>query len=269
MLEHKIFDNLRPYAENEGGGKGRRRAYGMRSARLCRDIIEVGTPLKHVGPIIMKVIHASTDVQLDVKGGKTKFTSKTVKELAIGASNLDTEELIKSILLAPHLVIAGDESPRKGDKKFPIFVAFWNVVVGAPWWGMLRVCSMKDKTAKTQAELFYDTIVEVLGYPRDRVMYVLSDNTASVSAKNGGCVTLLQRKLRGEDITAVVRELGGGGARGRGSGGARGRGSEGARGRGRRGARGRGRGGRAGTERGGGGGVDGARDGIVGSDAIG
>ena len=45
------------------------------------------------------------------------------------------------------------------------------------------MCRIKDKTAKTQAELFYDTIVDVLGYPRGRVMFVLSDNTASVSAK--------------------------------------------------------------------------------------
>ena len=75
------------------------------------------------------------------------------------------------------------EQAQQGNKKFPIFVAFWHVGVGAPWGGMLRVCRIKDKTAKTQAELFYDTIVDVLGYPRGRVMFVLSDNTASVSAK--------------------------------------------------------------------------------------
>ncbi|CAN0535859.1 unnamed protein product, partial [Ectocarpus sp. 12 AP-2014] len=83
-----------------------------------------------------------------------------------------------------------------GDKKFPIFVAFWDVVAGAPWWGLLRMCSMKDKTAETQATLFYETIVDVLKYPRNQVLYVLSENTASVSGSKGGCVTKLQQKLR-------------------------------------------------------------------------
>ena len=60
---------------------------------------------------------------------------------------------------------------------------------------------MKDKTAETQAQLFYDTIVNVLKYPWERVLYVLSDNTASVSGEVGGCVVLLERKLKGEDTT--------------------------------------------------------------------
>lgn len=60
---------------------------------------------------------------------------------------------------------------------------------------------MKDKTAETQASLLYDTIVKDLKYPRDRILFVLSDNTASVSAEVGVCVALLQRKLRGEDTT--------------------------------------------------------------------
>ena len=32
---------------------------------------------------------------------------------------------------------------------------------------------MKDKTVGTQAQLFYDTIVNVLKYPRERVLYVI------------------------------------------------------------------------------------------------
>lgn len=45
---------------------------------------------------------------------------------------------------------------------------------------------MKDKTAETQASLFFETIVNVLKYPRRQVLYVLSDNTASVSGERGG-----------------------------------------------------------------------------------
>ncbi|MEP5731951.1 MAG: hypothetical protein ABJL67_21530, partial [Sulfitobacter sp.] len=51
--------------EQGGGGKGKRRAYGMTSARLCQDIIEIGTPLKHVCPIIINFLYASAAVQLD------------------------------------------------------------------------------------------------------------------------------------------------------------------------------------------------------------
>ena len=40
----------------------------------------------------MKAIYASTDVQLDVDGGKTKFREKTFKQLPLGVANLDTEE---------------------------------------------------------------------------------------------------------------------------------------------------------------------------------
>lgn len=57
---------------------------------------------------------------------------------------------------------------------------------------------MKDKTAKTQVKLFYDTIGNVLNYNRSRVMFVVSDNTASVSGREGGCVRLLQRMVMGE-----------------------------------------------------------------------
>ena len=148
---------------------------------LCQDIIEIGTPLRHVGPT-PKVPHAGTGVQPDVEGGKTK----TVKPLAIGASNLDTEELIRSILQAPYLLVVGDEHCGRETNFSPFCWRFWNVGDWAPWWGMLRVCSVKDKTAKTQAELSYDTVVNVRDYPRGRVVYVLSGETASVSAKDEG-----------------------------------------------------------------------------------
>lgn len=81
---------------------------------------------------------------------------------------------------------------------------------------------MKDKTAQTQAGIFYETIVDVLGYPRHQVMYVLSDNTASVSGDKGGCVTLLQEMLRKDE--APVAGRGGGRGRGRGRGRGLGRG---------------------------------------------
>ena len=70
------------------------------------------------------------------------------------------------------------------------------------------MCNMKDKTAETQAQLFYDTIINDLSYPRERVLYVLSDNTASVSSDVGGCVALLQRKLNGDDTTAKPSKRG-------------------------------------------------------------
>ena len=64
---------------------------------------------------------------------------------------------------------------------------------------------MKDKTTKTQSELFYETTADVLGCPRGQVIFVLPDHTASVSGNGGGCVKLLQRMLRGEGITAGGR----------------------------------------------------------------
>lgn len=116
---------------------------------------------------------------------------------------------------------------------------------------------MRDKTAEIRARLFYETIVDVLGYPRERVMYVLSDKTASASGEVGGCVALLQRKLRGENTTEHAAKQRGGrsssssswrvGGRGGGTGGGRGAlsggGRGGSRGPGRVGAvRGTGRG---------------------------
>lgn len=142
---------------------------------------------------------------------------------------------MKAILAAPFLLVAGDESLRHGYKKFPIFVAFHDVKADAPWWGMLRVCNMKDKTAETQAHLYFDIIVNVLKYPREQVLFVLSDNTASVSAEEGGCVSLLQKKLKGDDATAKVPSRRRGAAKQAGAtqaarGGRGGRGSRGGRG---------------------------------------
>lgn len=66
------------------------------------------------------------------------------------------------------MLIAGDKSLRKDDNKFPQFVASWEVEAGAPWWGLLQVYSMKDKTADTQAKLFHETIVDVLKNTRPK-----------------------------------------------------------------------------------------------------
>ena len=132
----------------------------------------------------------------------------TVKLYAVGINTLDGEKLQEAILKAPFLLVAKDESLRNGDKKFPIFVALFCEEIDSPWWGLFRVCNMKDKTAETQAQLFYDTIINDPGYPRERVLYVLSDNTASVSSDVGGCVAILQRKLNGEDTTAKPSKRG-------------------------------------------------------------
>lgn len=243
-----IEENFRPkdalgvvVEEGEGEGESKkssnRRSCGLKAARLAQVHLEAGIPLCQVGHLGMATLRVAAHVELDVKGGKMKFSRKTVKRLSLGVAHLDTGELINAILGSDYLLIAGDESLRKGDKKFPIFVAFWDAVAGKPWWGLLWMCSMEDKTAETQATLFYETIVDVLKYPRHRVLYVLSNNTASVSGA-GGCVTKLQQKLRGVDTTAVVPGRGSG--RGRG-GRARGGNSERGRGRGATGA-GRGRG---------------------------
>lgn len=68
-------------------------------------------------------------------------------------------------------------------------------------WDMFRVCSMPDKTAEIQSRLSYDTVVTVLRFVCERVLYMLSDNTTSVSGEVGSCVALLQRKRRGESNT--------------------------------------------------------------------
>ena len=91
--------------------------------------------------------------------------------------------------------------------------------------------SMDDKTVETQAKKVYETIIEELENPPEKVLCVLSDNTASVSTKKGGCVTLLQEKLRHKltgtrepDVDQPTR--GGRGSRGRRGRGARGGGSD-------------------------------------------
>lgn len=50
----------------------------------------------------------------------------------------------------------------------------WKTLAGAA-----RMCSIKDKTAETQANRFLETIVDVLKYPRNQAINVLSDNTAA------------------------------------------------------------------------------------------
>lgn len=166
--------------------------YGDRCARMCQRLMEQGLSLKSTGPMVETVLDLALDVQMKDVG--ITLDSKTVKLLALGMSELDAAELRAVILAAPFLLVAADESLRNGNKTFPIFVFFWHEETDSPWWGLFRVCSMKDKTAETQASLFYDTIVNDLKYPPDRVLFVLSDNTASVSAEVGGCVALLQRK---------------------------------------------------------------------------
>lgn len=123
-------------------------------------------PSNSTGPSVTEVMLRCTGLHLK-KDLNIACTRNTVKLLPVGISKLDGEELIETILKAPFLLIAGDESLRSGDKKSPIFVAFHDMEADAPWWGMLRICNMKDKTAETQASLFYDTIVNFLGYPRE------------------------------------------------------------------------------------------------------
>lgn len=215
------------------------RVFGESAARLCQEMIQYGCSLSSVGPMLQTAVRRSTGVSMHEEL-KITFSHKTVKLLALGITKLDGDELVAAIMRAPFLCVAADESMRNVDKKNPLFVSFWDVEADAPWWGAFRICIMKDKTAETQAQLFYETIVDVLKYPLERVLYVLSDNTASVSEK-GGCVTLLQRKFRGEDMTQNTRTRATRGGRGGATASGGGRGAARRRG----GASGGGRGGRS------------------------
>lgn len=191
VIKNKLLKQLKPSGQ-----------YGENCARMCQKILEQGVSMNAAGPIVRTVLEWSMD--LDTKKVGIALDGETVKVLALGISELDAADLRAAILEAPFLLIAGDESQRHGDKKYPVFLSFWHR--DAPWWGLFRVCNIPDKTAETQASVFYDIIVNDLKYPRERVLYVLSDNTASVSAEVGGCVALLQRKLRGEDTTSGTKK---------------------------------------------------------------
>lgn len=232
------------------------------TARMVQDLLQSENSPNQIGPMLQSAILYFTGVNMK-KELKMAFARKTVKCLAVGITKLDGDQLIAAILQGPCMCVGANESLRNGDKKYPIFVSFWDVAAGAPWWGCFRVCTMKDETAEAQACLFYETIVDVLKYPRERVLYVLADNTASVSGEIGGCVTLLQRKLKGEDTAKKIVQTravrGRGGARGRGAA-SRGRGGVGRGGRGEAA-----RGGRGGAARGGGGQTGGCQGGQGGS----
>ena len=133
-------------------------------------------------------------------------------------------------------MVAAGESARNGDKKIPMLVPYWDTEADDQWYGLFRVCSMKDKTGDTQARLIYDAMINGLGYPPETFMWCLSDNTASVSSETVGCVALLEKKLKAYDINAGPSPAPGKG-RGRGGRGGRPRG-----GKDRRRGRGRGRG---------------------------
>ncbi|CBJ34137.1 expressed unknown protein [Ectocarpus siliculosus] len=154
VLERVIKNRLKP------GGK-----FGETAARLFQSFVQGGVSLNMTQQLLQSTMYHTTGVRLKQDLNIT-CARNTVKVLALGITQLDGNELVKAILKAPFLLIAGDESLRNGDKKFPIFVAFYDVEADAPWFGLVRVCSMKDKTAETQAQLFYETIVDTLGYPK-------------------------------------------------------------------------------------------------------
>ena len=223
-----VLDEVRRCVKPDG-------EFGENAARLFQKMLRRGNSLNGTGPTLQDAMQHLSDVNL-LTELKMTFAGKTVKLLAMGITHLDGDELLAAILRAPSLCVAADESMRHGEKKYPIFVAFCDVARRVPWWGVFRVCVMNDKTAETQAQLFYDTIVNVWKYPRERVHHVLSDNTASVSGKVGGCVALLQRKLKGEDTTEKTTSAGACAGRGRAARG--GQGSQGGVARGGRGSRG-------------------------------
>ncbi|CAB1107038.1 unnamed protein product [Ectocarpus sp. CCAP 1310/34] len=154
VLMRVIKKRLKP------GGKN-----GETAARLSKSFVEGGVSLNTTPQLLQSTVFHATGVKLKQYLNIT-CPRNTVKVLALGITQLDGEELVKAVVRAPFLLIVGDESLRNRDKKFPVFVAFHDVEADAPWFGLLRVCSMKDKTAETQAQLFYETIVDTLGYPK-------------------------------------------------------------------------------------------------------
>ena len=187
-----VMEEIKEHAKPNG-------QFGEGTARMFQHILQAGNSLNQVGPMVQTWILHRTGVSMKNEL-KISFARKTAEVLSLGITKLDSDELKEAIMRAPCLCVAADESLWNGDKKYPIFVSFWDAAAETVWWGLVRgVCVMKDKTAETQAQLFYETIVDVLKYPRKRVLYVLSDNMASVSGEVGGCISLLQRKLKGED----------------------------------------------------------------------
>ncbi|CBN79132.1 hypothetical protein Esi_0192_0044 [Ectocarpus siliculosus] len=96
IVEEGVKDNLRPRqvpeeSEQESKEKGEpgaetkegeqknklgRRKYGLASARLVEKMIQAGTPLVQVAPLIIGTVKTAYGIELD---GKTKFTGTTAK----------------------------------------------------------------------------------------------------------------------------------------------------------------------------------------------
>lgn len=120
-MESKEDDEAKDGESSPAKGKKtqQRRMYGLGAARVVQDFVQAGTPLVRIGPLIKRVVLETVRVKLD---GKTGFFRTQSKTLALGISHLDKAKLIKSILAAPYLLIAGNESLRKGDEKFPFLL---------------------------------------------------------------------------------------------------------------------------------------------------
>lgn len=158
--------------------------------------VQHGVSLSSVCRLIRSTVGAATGLDLAAHNVRCKLHGKTVKRLGIGISTLDFNALIKSLQKAPYLLVAVDESTREGDKNFPHFVAFWDAETERPWWGLLRIATIEDKASEVQT--YHDTIVGVLKFRRMLVRLILSDNIASVSSEEEGCVATLERNLRGD-----------------------------------------------------------------------
>ncbi|CAM9177674.1 unnamed protein product, partial [Pylaiella littoralis] len=97
-------------------------SFGEGSARFFQKCLQHGNSLKSVGPIYSAAIEFSTGVRMKEDLNITCHRN-TVKLYAVGINTLDGDKLRDAILKAPFLLVAGDESLRHGDKKFPIFVS--------------------------------------------------------------------------------------------------------------------------------------------------
>lgn len=103
--------------------------YGEDAARLFQDFLQTGNSINQVGPMIQSAMLRFTGVDMK-KELKMSFARDTVKGYALGITVLDGDQLLAAILQSPFLCVAADESLRNGDKKYPIFVSFWDLEIG-------------------------------------------------------------------------------------------------------------------------------------------
>lgn len=116
-----FFEKLKKHVKRKIKPDG---SFGEESARLFEKFLQYGNSLNSIGPLVSSAVEFTTGLRMKEDLNITCHRN-TVKLYAVGISTLDGEKLREAILKAPFLLVAGDESLRNGDKKFPIFVSFF------------------------------------------------------------------------------------------------------------------------------------------------